>query len=56
MEMLFRNVKKHNAPASGKKKKNHKKKAEMSVKLLLLENKRLERVWVEVAEVCCFLE
>lgn len=52
--MLFRNVKKHKAPPS--KKKKTKKKAEMSVKLLLLENKRLERVWVEVAEVCCFLE
>ena len=53
--MLFRNVKKHNAPPS-EKKNTLKKKAEMSVKLLLLKNKRLERVWMEVAEVCCFLE
>ena len=37
-------------------KKKKKKKAEMRLKLLLLENKRLERVWVEVAEACCFLE
>lgn len=37
-------------------KQKNKKKAEMSVKLLLLENKRLERVWVEVAEACCILE
>lgn len=36
--------------------KKNKKKSEMRVKLLLLENKRLERVWVELAEACCFLE
>lgn len=47
MKMLFRDVKEHT---------KKKKKAEMNVKLLLLENKRLERGRVGLAEAHCVLE
>ena len=47
MKLLFRDVKEHT---------KKRKQAEMNVKLLLLENKRLERVWVGLREACCFLE